>query len=279
MYFDFIDRMEVQQRAQEIVRFKGLTDMAPSSIGVWMARIFLYREYMWHLYDRATGAFILLNLFDNLQDGAVGVAISDPATLERDKARLEYYLGYIKFNRGLENAAIEHYDRALGYEVSDDIRDTALYAKSYALEAIYDYEGAFDKAVEGYWDYLREHARGRVPDYALYALARIYRRAEDLAGACYFYDALVEQHHKVSWPGRPARHRQKSAMMRAGLRQAIRTFPGIITAFSCAARLPSGNGLPLEGHKQTWIPWRLTQGRARKAPVCRDFVRPLPSTV
>ncbi len=149
---------------------------------------------MWHLHDRNTGAFILLNSFDTLHTGVVEEALQDAAVSDRDKARLEYYLGYIHFNRGREKTAIEHYDRALGYEVSDAVQDTAQYAKAYALGALYDGEGAFDKAVEAYWAYLDVHAYGRVPDYALYGLGRIYSRAGDLAGARYFYEYIVEQY-------------------------------------------------------------------------------------
>lgn len=183
LYFDFFGRLEAQPRTANAMRLKDQTDAAPSSIGVWMTRIFLYKEYMWHIHDRNTGAFILLNLFDTLLDGVVDDALKDPTVSDRDKARLEYYLGYCQYNRGREQAAIEHYDQALGYEVSDDIRDTALYAKGYALEALYDSERAFDKAAEAYWAYLDAHAYGRVPDYALYGLGRIYLRAEDYDGA------------------------------------------------------------------------------------------------
>ena len=98
------------------------------------------------------------------------------------------------FNNGQERNAVEHYDRALSYDASDEIRDTALYAKAVTLEAIYNKQQSWEEAATGYWEYLATHAYGRVPDYATYGLGRIYSRAGDLDGAQYFMEYLRDQY-------------------------------------------------------------------------------------
>lgn len=194
LYFDFLRRIPGEAQKSRFLELTAKVNTCASSISTWMVRIFIYREYLFHYYDRNSGAFHLMNAFDDLKQGIVDNALAAADVYDRDKARLEYYQGYCRFNVGDEQGAVVHYDRALGYEVTDVVVDTALYARAFALEMVYDYQGAFDTAAQEYERYLAVHGYGRNAAHAVLALGRIYERAGDTEGAGYFFNYLLDHY-------------------------------------------------------------------------------------
>jgi len=194
LYVDFLRRLPEETRQSRFLELTAKVNSGASSLSTWLVRIFIYREYLFHYYDRNSGAFHLMNAFDDLKQGMVEEALESPEVSDRDKARLEYYLGYCRFNVGDEPGAVTHYDRALGYDVTDVIVDTALYARAFALEMVYDYRGAFAEAAQEYEAYLATHGYGRNAAHAVLALGRVYERAGDTEGAGYFYSYLLDHY-------------------------------------------------------------------------------------